>query len=499
MEKTRVIQTKSGRIQGLVVDNIENFRGIPYVEPPVGDLRFREPHPIEPWYDVKDCTKFGPIAPQHQYDDPKINLPENEDCLYLNIWTPGSDKKKRPVMFWIHGGGFLIGAGSRPRTDGKNLASYGDVVIVSFNYRIGVLGFLNLPGIPANLGIQDQVAALKWVKENIESFGGDPNNITIFGQSAGGQSVLILLTIPSAQGLFHKAIVESGTANPLNFTPEKSREGGLQFLKKLNIDPQNVDQLQEVPFEKIIKVQKKMVGDLLSLGKSPFWPFMDGEIIPKQPLEIISEGLTQKIPLMIGYNENELGFLSALLNESGSAKRKLILTFVKSNIKNGGIKNEALKTLVETYKTELEKSYPDNPFMYWDGILSDSMFKIPIIRVLEAMIKHQSNLYCYLFSYKSPKFGFALHSFELPFIFDTVDKEDLAEGATEVNEDTHKLVKIIMDTWLAFARSGCPDNDEIPSWPVYELQKRSIMNLSISPKIIESNEDPLFKIWEGVL
>lgn len=202
---------------------------------------------------------------------------------------------------------------------------------------------------------------------------------------------------------------------------------------------------------------------------------------------------------MIGYNENELGFLSNLLNDVGSAKRKLILTFVKSNFKNNGIRDEDLTRLIEIYKFELEKSYPDNPFMYWDGILSDSTFKIPIIRVLEALVNHQSNIYCYMFSYKSPKFGFALHTFEIPFIFNTVDKNDLSEGATEVNDDSHKLTKIMMDTWLNFARTGYPDHDGIPNWPVYELQNRFIMNLSIYPKVIETNEDPLIKIWDGIL
>ena len=499
MKLTEIVETKSGKIRGYIDDGLEIYKGIPYAEAPIGDLRFREPHPKKLWDDVKDCIKFGPIAPQHQQDESKIDLPESEDCLYLNIWTPSSDKNKRPVLFWVHGGGFLIEAGSRPRSDGSRLASYGNVVVVSFNYRLGALGFLNLPGIPPNLGIQDQVAALKWVNNNIELFGGDPDNITIFGESAGGQSVLILLAIPSARSLFHRAIVQSGTANPLNFIPKKSREGGLKFLKKLRIDVNKVEHLREVAFEKIISTQKKIVGDLLNLDKSPFWPFIDGEIIPEQPIEVFNKGNNQKIPLMIGYNENELGFLSNLLNESGGAKRKLIMTFLKSNFKKKGINEEDLNKLIETYKSELGKLYPDNPFIYWDGILSDSTFKIPIMRVLEALVNHQSNIYCYMFSYKSPKFGLALHTFEIPFVFDTIDKFDVAEGAVEVSEDSGMLTKIMMDTWLAFARSGRPDNDEIPSWPVYDLQKRFIMNLSIDPRVIETNEDPLFKIWNGIL
>jgi len=235
------------------------------------------------------------------------------------------------------------------------------------------------------------------------------------------------------------------------------------------------------------------------LDKSPFWPFLDGKIIPEQPIEILNKGYDQKIPLLIGYNENELGFLSNLLEEAENAKRKLIMTFVKSNFKKKGINDEDLNMIIDSYKSELGKLYPDNPFMYWDGILSDSTFKIPIIRVLEAMVNHQSNIYCYMFSYQSPKFGFALHTFEIPFVFDTIDKFDVAEGAVEVSEDSRKLTKIMMDTWLAFARSGRPNNDKLPSWPEYDLKNRAVMKLSINPEIIETFEDPLFKIWEGIL
>ncbi|MFX1568838.1 MAG: carboxylesterase/lipase family protein [Promethearchaeota archaeon] len=499
MRLTEIIETKSGKIRGYIDEGVEIYKGIPYAEAPVGDLRFREPHPKEPWDNVKDCIKFGAIAPQNQPDDPKIDLPEEEDCLYLNIWTPGADDKKRPVMVWIHGGGFLIGSGSRPRSDGTRLASYGDVVVVSFNYRIGVLGFLNFPGIPANLGIRDQVAALKWIKENIEDFGGNPNNITIFGESAGGQSVTILLAIPSAENLFHKAIVQSGNANPRDFKPKRSREGANELLRKLNINGENLDELRKISLEKLIRLQRKIAGNILSVKDSPFWPFIDGEFLPKQPIEIFREGNNNQIPIIIGYNENELGFLSELLKNAGGLKRNLILKYVHSNIRKSGINKKDLDKLISTYSEKFKKDFPNNPFLFWDAILSDSMFKIPIIRQLEAQIHNQSRIYCYEFSYKSPKFKFALHTFEIPFVFDTLDKNDVAEGAIEVNEDSKKLTKIIMDTWISFARKGNPDNERIPSWHSYDLETRAIMKLSINPKVMETKENTLFKIWEGIL
>ncbi|NVM45985.1 MAG: carboxylesterase family protein [Candidatus Lokiarchaeota archaeon] len=497
MKKTAVVLTKSGKIQGYVEEGVEIYKGIPYAESPIGDLRFREPLPKKKWDEIRNCTQFGPIAPQGYHDDPKIELPEDEDCLYLNIWTPCSDDKKRPVMVWIHGGGFIIGGG-RPRSDGAKLASYGDVVVVSFNYRLGALGFLNLPGIPPNLGIQDQVAALKWIKENIEVFGGDSNNITIFGESAGGQSVTILLAISSSKGLFHRAIVQSGAANPRDFKPERSIEGAEKFIAKLGINKENIGELRKVPLNKLIAAQKKIVGNSLSLKNSPFWPYIDGEIIFEQPIEIIRKGNNHQVPMIIGYNENELGFLSEILTKSGGMKKKIILKFVRSAIQKGNMSKENLENLITFYSKVLEKKYPDNPMMYWDIILSDSMFKIPIIRQLEAHAIHQSNIYSYVFSYNSPKFGFAFHTFEIPFVFNTIDKKDVADGAVEVSEESKKLTKIMMDTWIAFARTGSPDNKGIPKWPVYNLEERAVMKLSIHPEMIETNEDPLLQAWNGI-
>ncbi|NVM17440.1 MAG: carboxylesterase family protein [Candidatus Lokiarchaeota archaeon] len=499
MEKTRIFHIKSGKIQGYLEDGIEIYKGIPYAEAPIGDLRFREPLPKKQWEEIRDCTQFGAIAPQQYHDDPRIELPEDEDCLYLNIWTPGSDDKRRPVMVWIHGGGYLIGGGGRPRSDGIKLASYGDLVVVSFNYRLGALGFLNLPGIPPNLGIQDQVAALKWIKENIEVFGGDSNNVTIFGESAGGQSVTILLAIVSSKGLFHRAIVQSGAANPRDFKPERSIEGAEKFIGKLGIRKENIDMLRKVPLEKLLFVQRKIVGNLFNIKSSPFWPYIDGEFISEQPIETIRKGNNHQVPMIIGYNENELGFLSKILINSGGMKKKIILKFVRSAIQKGDINKQDLENLITFYREDLEKKYPDNPFMYWDFILSDSMFKIPIIRQLEAHAIHQSNIYCYIFSYKSPKFGFALHTFEIPFVFNTIDQMDVAEGAGEISEESKKLTKIMMDTWIAFARSGNPDNEGIPKWSEYNLEKRYIMKLSTNPKIIETNEDSLRKVWNGIL
>ena len=252
-----IILTNKGRIKGVQKTNYQCFLGIPYAKPPIGDLRFLELQPMDPWDEIKDATNFGPIAPQNHKDLPPIEQTESEDCLYLNIWTPAADEKARPVMFYVHGGGFLIGTGSRPRLNGAKLASYGDVVVVTFNYRLGALGFLDLPNILPNIGIQDQIAALKWVRKNIHAFGGDPNNITIFGESSGSESVVILLSIPIAKGLFHRAIMQSGVANPLSYKRELTRKGAKKLVSKFHIDEGDINALREVQISKFIRIQKK--------------------------------------------------------------------------------------------------------------------------------------------------------------------------------------------------------------------------------------------------
>ncbi|MFX0058090.1 MAG: carboxylesterase/lipase family protein [Candidatus Hodarchaeota archaeon] len=494
-----IVTTNRGKIKGVQAKNHQFFLGIPYAKAPIDNLRFQEPQSMDPWNEVKDTTKFGPIAFQNQMDSPPINQEQSEDCLYLNIWTPQADAKSRPVMFWIHGGGFLIGSSSRPRLNGSKLATHGDVVVVNFNYRLGVLGFLNLPGIPPNIGILDQIAALRWVKENIDKFGGNANNITIFGESAGAMSVAILLAIPSVKGLFHKAIMESGAACPRDFGAERAKEGAEEFMSKLKLEKENINALREIPISKIIRVQKKICGTMLDPRINPFRPFIDGNIIPEQPLEIIQKGKANHVPLIIGYNNEELGAISDVLNQANQLKRKVILKYIRAHIKKRNITKENLDKLIEVYKKEMELRYPNNHFKYWSAILSDSMFRIPIIRQLEAHCKHQKDIYSYIFHYESPKYGYALHTFELPFVFNTLDTADMMEGAIELNEETKQLSTLMMDTWVNFARTNNPNHQNLPEWPPYDIKKRATMMLGLEPIVEETPLEALREIWNGII
>ncbi len=493
-----VIETLKGKIRGVQESGYQRFYGIPYAKPPVGDLRFQKPQPMDPWDDIKDATNFSSIAPQNYIDESPIKQEENEDCLYLNIWTPQADNRQRPVMFWIHGGGFVIGAGSRERFNGSKLAEYGNVVIVSFNYRLGALGFLNLPGIPPNIGILDQVAALEWVQNNIAKFGGDPKNITIFGESAGGMSVGILLTIPLAQELYQKAIIESGATNPRDFDAESARNGAKKFMKKLGLKLNDINTLKKIELTKLIKVQKKIAGTVFDLKDNPFRPFVDGEVMPEQPIDIIKKGNSAKVPIIIGYNSEELGMISDLLKNSNQVKRSLIMKLMKSQFKKSGISEEKLEELIKIYKAETKLIYPENDFKYWDFLLSDSLFRIPILRQLEAHVEHQNNIYHYIFYYDSPKFGAALHTFEMAFVFGTLG-EDMTEGVIIKTPKTKDLSKMMMDTWVTFARTGIPSHSGIPEWPIYDLKKRAVMILAQEPKVENDPNNITRKVWDKII
>ncbi len=496
-----IVRTTKGEIGGIQGSNCQHFLGIPFAKPPIGDLRFQEPQPMDPWHAIKDATKFGPIPPQIYRDNPPINQKEDEDCLYCNIWTPAADNKARPVMFWIYGGGFMIGAGSRNRLNGARLAAHGDVVVVNFNYRLGALGFLNLPGITPNIGILDQIAALKWVKENIEGFGGDPNNITIFGESAGGSSVAILLTSPASRGLFQKAIMESGAANPTQYSPERAKKGSEKLLSKLRINIDNIHELREIPLKKLMRAQR-IAGGLIQIADVPFQPFLDGKTIPEHPLEIMRKGKASNVPIIIGSNEDELGFFSRLLQQADkhvANGAKPIIEAILSKFQSSGIKKKKLDGVINIYKKETKKKHPDNPFKYLDALLSDSMFRIPIIRNLEACIRHQQNAYCYIFTYGSRTDGVAFHTIEIPFVFGNLDTTDTLKGTIGTGEEEVKLAKNVMDAWVAFARTGNPNHDGLPEWPVYGLEKRATMMLGINSKVINDPLGVLRKAWDGIL
>src|SRR5262245_16387696 len=282
-----LVRTTAGDLRGAHENGIAVFRGVPYAAPPVDELRFAPPRPVQAWPGVRDARKDGPIAPQlrsrlaHVMGD--FEPPQSEDCLTLNIWTPATDAKKRPVLVWIHGGAFASGAGSLPWYSGERFAANGDLVAVSINYRLGALGFLCLPGVsPGNLGLLDQVAALRFVRDNIAAFGGDPDNVTVVGQSAGAASIAILMTMPHARGLFRRAILQSTPFGRMSRTLDDSHRIGRRLLDVLGLKPEQTAELKSLPFAKFVGAQGE-VGRLekkFADTQAPFWPVIDGNVYP---------------------------------------------------------------------------------------------------------------------------------------------------------------------------------------------------------------------------
>lgn len=315
-----IASTTYGDVEGAESDGLSVFKGIPFAKPPDGELRYKAPVPPDRWEGLHDASHSRAAAPQiAEAMFPAMSPREiDEDCLYLNVWTPATDGAKRPVMVWIHGGGFLSGAGSLPWYNGTKFAAGHDVVVVTINYRLGPLGFMYLGdlapselGADANAGMLDQIAALEWVRDNIESFGGDPANITIFGESAGGMSVGTLLGIPRARGLFHKAILESGAASH-SISRHDANVVTERFLELIEVDPEDIQSLRSIEWQKLTAQYERITAFTAKslLGFLPFLPVVDGDVLPKPPLEAIFDGLSSDVAVMAGTNDNEMNLFA---------------------------------------------------------------------------------------------------------------------------------------------------------------------------------------------
>lgn len=498
MNKSDIIDTTSGKMQGYKVDNLVIFKGIPYAEPPIDDLRFSPPVTKKRWDDILDATEYGHCSFQGytQLEDTLGKLqPESEDCLNLNIWTPQVDNEKRPVMFWIHGGSFLMGGGIDPVYDGSALARRGNVVVVTINYRLGSLGYLYLPGNTVNAGHMDQILALKWVRDNIEKFGGDSNNLTIFGESAGAYSVLALAAMPAASGLFNRIIAQSAPVIESKVTKKPSKK----LMKLLGVESGNLDALRKISPEKIIAAQNKLLaedpGNILA-----FRPLIDGETLPIHPLEAFEKGDCKNIEFMIGTNLDEAKLftvLSPIISKLNDVETEKALNFSLSAY---GLNPSDSKALINTYKQAREGIFPTEPKEIMNAIMTDYIFRIPTIKLLEGQSKNQSNTYNYLFTWPSPAYNGDLgscHALEIPFVFNTLNNIAFKEFIGE-NKGLNAISHNIMDAWIAFAHSGNPNHDGIPNWPSYDIEKRSTMLMDHKFQVVEKYLDKERAAWDGI-
>lgn len=498
MEVMAIIETKSGKVQGYSEKGIEVYKGIPYAEPPIGDLRFRPPVAKEPWDGVLDATKYGPCAPQGYiiFEEMFGKLePESEDCLTLNIWTPVADGEKRPVMFWIHGGAFISGGSAYEFYDGLALAKRGNVVVVTINYRLGALGFLYIPEITSNVGILDQALALNWVHDNIEAFGGDPDNITIFGESAGGYSVLTLPVMPQAKGLIRRVIAQSSPA----IEPEVSERSTKGFMRKLKIKKGDIETLRTIPPERIIEAQNEFIGvDPTNL--MAFRPLIDGDTIPKHPLKAFRDGDLKNIDFMIGTNLDEVKLFTypdpGIKQMVKSGGENAIVALLATS----GVDNNKSREIIDIYKNARKAKFSIEPFDLLDAVSTDGMFRVSTIRFLEAQSKHQPNTYTYMFTFPSPQFNGALgcpHFIDIPFVFNTFDVPGIPDFVGK-SPNIDNLCEKVMDAWIAFAHTGNPNHDGLPEWTSYDRKKRATMILGEECKVLNAPFDKEREAWDGV-
>ncbi len=501
------VETRWGRLRGAQQGDLRIFRGIPYARPPVGALRFRAPLPPEPWAGERDATRFAPSAPQNPLLLPLPGMgvgPVDEDCLYLNVWTPGADELRRPVLVWIHGGGFVIGSGSQPIYDGSALARRGDVVVVTINYRLGPLGFLylselcpELEGAVANAGLRDQVAALAWVVQNIEAFGGDPGRVTIFGESAGGMSVGTLFGMPSARGLFARAVAQSGAGHNVH-TRETATRVARSFLDELGIAPSGAArQLRELPWRRLLDTQQQTLLKLgRGLGLLPFQPIVDGDSLPESPLSAVRAGAVAHVPLLTGTTRDEWRLFTFLdadalhLDEAG--------VVAKLSERLPGID---APQLVDRYRRARQGRASLAPPDLFFAIETDRIFRIPAIRLAEAQCLHQQGTWLYRFDWESPVLGGALgacHAIDLPFVFGAQGRAGFKTFAGD-GPQADALAGRVMDAWLAFARLGDPGHPGLPDWPPYELGTRPTLLLGPECRLERDPDGDERRFWEGRL
>ncbi len=499
MTQSNIVVTNSGKLQGLSENGLCVFKGIPYATPPVGDLRWMPPQPVKPWSGVRPAIQFGPICPQLIMPSvipgrkPSIE-PQSEDCLYLNIWTPGLDDEKRAVMVWIHGGAFTNGSGSSPITPGETLAKRGGIVMVTINYRLGSLGFLNLREItggkiPAtgNEGFLDQITALRWIYDNIAAFGGDPENVTVFGESAGAESIGALLAIKESQGLFRKAILQSGAskAQPLS----QAFSVANNFLTQLGLSAKDVDALRALPIETIKKVQLKLAeAGASGVSGGTLGPVQDGEILKGVPLDIIENGSAREITVIAGSNLEEGKLFAKMgpdfhdLDEAGLYKRVERL-----------LPQQHTSVMIEKYRKALSKrDLQVTPFEIYVAIMGDQHFRMPNIRLCEIQENFGTPAYGYVFTWKSviAELG-ACHALDVGFIFGTLTSEFEGNGSA-----ARRLSETMQNSWLAFAKTGDPSTTGL-TWPVYG-KDRWMMVLGESSHAESAPYEAERAAWDGL-
>ncbi|MBD2701548.1 carboxylesterase/lipase family protein [Spirosoma sp. BT702] len=512
------VDTAYGRLKGMRNDGVSIFKGIPYSGRVSGDRRFRRPAPLESWTGVRDALQVGPPAIQA----PRRNEPAPaEDCLFLNVWTPATDNRKRPVMFYSHGGGFVIGSGASASQDGSSLARNFDVVVVETNHRLGLLGFLYLDEIAGsdyagsgNMGMLDITAGLKWVHDNIAQFGGDPTNVMIWGESGGGAKTSCLYAMPEAAPYFNKASIESGPG--VRMTPrDVAAETTAMLLKELNIAPKDWRKLLDVPAVDLLTIQGKLPfvppfqeknrnQGTMRRNYGGFGPVVDDVVLPHHPFDPGAPAISLNKPLLVGWNEDEYTFFAWERKDTEFTKLDFEGLQKKLEPPYG---TDAAK-IVDTYRKANPKSSAPDIFI---AVSSITMMGLGSVDIAEKKAKQGgASVYLYNFGYKSekkiPGTDYAMgtpHAMDISFKFNneipprdgSAPKESFFGGnRPERFAASHHFAEL----WTTFARTGKPAAKDVPAWPAYNLKTRPTMRIDTTCEVINNRFNDELAMWRSL-
>ena len=500
-QATPIVETEAGNVQGLEENGIDAFLGIRYAAPPIGDLRFMPPEPAETWTGIADTTGYGaPCMQLYSASGPNESeltrgiqgiFPtsteakiDNEDCLFLNVWTPeAGDGGKRPVMVWFHGGGYSYGSGGWPAYNGRNLAEKGDAVVVTVNHRLNAFGYLNLAekfgedfAASGNVGNLDLVRSLEWVRDNIAAFGGDPDNVTIMGESGGGSKVSHLMAMPSANGLFHKAVIQSGPG-VYSGKPEEAADYAGKILAAAGVE--TLEDLKAVRADQIVDAVRDVTPSSSAMGRGPqFGPIADGKIIPRDPFLPRAPEQSSDIPVLIGYNKTEMTLFVAAQPWFGRIDEAGLKAMAGMLGDDAAAAVDAYRAMYPDYSpTDIASMAMGTRFVRGTYLLADQQ-----ARTADAPV------YVYRLTWETPVGGGILrspHTLDIPLMFDNA-----AESAALVGtgEDAATMADMMSDAWISFARTGVPSSDLLPEWQAYTPSSRMVMELDVEPRLVDDPE-----------